>query len=140
MEQQSCICAFYFKPQMGLAASYAKQLYIITQEAATADFKQNACQKRILRLVRFTCLTAKMMPRFLANGLASTFFLVLFCWASEGATAAKKPDYDVCVIGAGGSGAYAAVTLKDLGHSVLVLEKEARVRSLCLSASSSCSS
>ena len=62
------------------------------------------------------------------HSLLPTILLVLLSWASEGVIAAKKPDYDVCAIGAGGSGAFAAVTLKDLGHSVLVLEKEARVR------------
>ena len=36
-------------------------------------------------------------------------------------------DYDVCVVGAGGSGAYTAVRLKEEGFRVLVLEKTDRV-------------
>ena len=38
-----------------------------------------------------------------------------------------KSDYDVCVVGAGGSGAFTAVKLKQKGHKVLVLEKDNRV-------------
>ncbi len=38
-----------------------------------------------------------------------------------------KTDYDVCVIGAGGSGAYTAAQLKKMGRSVLVLEKSQKV-------------
>ena len=40
-------------------------------------------------------------------------------------------DYDVCVVcvvGAGGSGAYTAVRLKEEGFQVLVLEKTDRVK------------
>jgi heterodisulfide reductase subunit A-like polyferredoxin len=52
---------------------------------------------------------------------------------SPGRNPCKKPraDYDVCVVGCGGSGAYTAVQLMKLGYRVLVLEQQNRCGGHC---------
>lgn len=51
--------------------------------------------------------------------------------AQPDACDSDKAEYDVCVVGCGGSGAFTATKLKKMGYSVLVLEKQERCGGHC---------
>lgn len=51
--------------------------------------------------------------------------------AQPDACDSAKAEYDVCVVGCGGSGGYTAARLNKLGYKVLVLEKQDRCGGHC---------
>lgn len=65
--------------------------------------------------------------------LASLLVLsaILATRAHPPACDSDKAEYDVCVVGCGGSGAYTATKLKKMGYNVLVLEKQDRCGGHC---------
>lgn len=51
----------------------------------------------------------------------------LFVLSASASLSNSTTTYDVCIIGGGSSGTYAAIRLQQLGHSVAVIEKESRL-------------
>lgn len=70
-------------------------------------------------------------PVCLLPFLLVLLFTTLATRAQPEACDSDKAEYDVCVVGCGGSGAFIATKLKKMGYSVLVLEKQDRCGGHC---------
>lgn len=59
--------------------------------------------------------------------LLSVFVTLVAVDADAGASVSGDDDVmrDICIIGGGSSGTYAAIRLKEMGHSVALIEKKA---------------
>jgi hypothetical protein len=71
------------------------------------------------------CFTMQLV-RCLNRQMLTAFAIGLLC-AVVTASKQCRSEHDVCIVGAGGSGAFTAVKLKQKGYNVLVLEKDNRV-------------